>query len=78
MTVDGVYGAIGSFNLQPRSIRYVMEITANFSDAGAVSKLDAAFRSDAAAAKKAGKVKDLDIPVMPIKGLIHKRMFNQL
>ncbi len=78
MTVDGVYGTIGSFNLQPRSIRYVMEITVNFSDTEAVSKLDAAFRNDIAAAKKAVKVKDLDIPVIPIKGLIHKLMFNQL
>ena len=77
-TVDGSYGTIGSFNLQPRSIRYVMEITLNFSDRQAVSELDAAFKKDIAAAKKANKVKDLGIPFMPIKGLIHKLMFNQL
>ena len=78
MTVDGSYGTIGSFNLQPRSIRYVMEITVNFSDRQAVSELDSAFKKDIAAAKKANKVKDLGIPFMPIKGLIHKLMFNQL
>ncbi|MDO8806555.1 MAG: phosphatidylserine/phosphatidylglycerophosphate/cardiolipin synthase family protein [Elusimicrobiota bacterium] len=78
MTVDGSYGTIGSFNLQPRSIRYVMEITLNFSDRQAVSALDAAFKKDTGAAKKANKVKDLGIPYMPIKGLIHKLMFNQL
>lgn len=78
MTVDGVYGTIGSFNLQPRSVRYVKEINVNFSGREAVSELDAAFGRDIAAARKAVKVKDLDIPVMPIKGLIHKLMFNQL
>jgi len=78
MTVDGTYGTIGSFNLQPRSIRYVMEITMNFSDRQAVAELDAAFRKDCSLAKKASKVKDLGIPYMPIKGLIHKLMFNQL
>jgi len=78
MTVDGAYGTIGSFNLQPRSIRYVMEIAVNFSDRQAVGELDAAFRGDIAAAKHARKVKDLQIPAMPIKGLIHKLMFNQL
>ncbi len=78
MTVDGSYGTVGSFNLQPRSTRYVMEINVNFSDRRAVADLDAAFKKDIAAAKKADKVKDLDIPVMPIKGLIHKLMFNQL
>ncbi len=78
MTVDGSYGTIGSFNLQPRSIRYVREIAVNFSDRGAVSALDSAFARDIAAAKKVNKVKDLQIPYMPIKGLIHKLMFNQL
>jgi len=78
MTVDGAYGTIGSFNLQPRSIRYVMEIAVNFSDRQAVGELDAAFRADIAAAKHAKKVKDLQIPAMPIKSLIHKLMFNQL
>lgn len=78
MTVDGSYGTIGSFNLQPRSIRYVAEIALNFSDRQAVSELDSAFKKDIAAARKAGKVRDLGIPVMPIKGLIHKFMFNQL
>ncbi|MCM2267364.1 MAG: phosphatidylserine/phosphatidylglycerophosphate/cardiolipin synthase family protein [Elusimicrobiales bacterium] len=78
MTVDGVYGTIGSFNLQPRSIRYVMEITVNFADRQAVSALDDAFRADMAAAKHAKKVKDLQIPKVPVKGLIHKFMFNQL
>ena len=78
MTVDGSYGTIGSFNLQPRSTRYVMEINLNFNDRQAVSELDSAFRKDIALAKKANKVKDLGIPVMPIKGLIHKLMFNQL
>jgi cardiolipin synthase len=78
MTVDGSYGTIGSYNLQPRSQRYVMEITLNFSDRQAVAELDAAFRADIAAAKHAKKVKDLGIPYMPIKGLIHKLMFNQL
>ena len=78
MTVDGSYGTIGSFNLQPRSTRYVMEIALNFSDRQAVSEVDAAFKKDIAAAKKANKVKDLQIPFMPIKGLIHKFFFNQL
>jgi cardiolipin synthase len=78
MTVDGSYGTIGSFNLQPRSTRYVMEITLNFSDRQAVGELDAAFRNDIAAARHAKKVKDLGIPYMPIKDLIHKLMFNQL
>ena len=78
MTVDGSYGTIGSYNLQPRSQRYVMEITLNFSDRQAVAELDAAFRADIAAAKHAKKEKDLGIPYMPIKGLIHKLMFNQL
>lgn len=78
MTVDGVYGTIGSFNLQPRSIRYVMEIAVNFSDRQAVAELDESFRKDCSLAKKANKVKDLGIPYMPIKGLIHKLMFNQL
>ncbi len=78
MTVDGVYGTIGSFNLQPRSMRYVMEIAVNFSDRQAVAELDQAFKADCAKAKKAAKVKDLGIPYMPIKGLIHKFMFNQL
>lgn len=78
MTVDGSYGTIGSFNLQPRSTRYVMEITVNFSDRQAVSALDEAFRKDIGAAIKAEKVKDLGIPVMPIKGLVRGLMFNQL
>jgi cardiolipin synthase len=78
MTVDGSYGTIGSFNLQPRSIRYVMEIVVNFSDRQAVSELDSAFKKDIAAAKKVNKVKDLQIPFMPVKGLVHKLMFNQL
>lgn len=78
MTVDGSYGTIGSYNLQPRSQRYVMEIAVNFSDRQAVAGLDAAFRDGIARAKHAKKVKDLDIPFMPIKGLIHKLMFNQL
>ncbi|MDD2805444.1 MAG: phosphatidylserine/phosphatidylglycerophosphate/cardiolipin synthase family protein [Elusimicrobiales bacterium] len=78
MTVDGAYGVIGSYNLQPRSQRYVMEIAVNFSDRQAVADLDAAFRNDIAAAKHARKVKDLGIPYMPIKGLVHKFMFNQL
>jgi len=78
MTVDGSYGTIGSYNLQPRSQRYVMEIVVNFSDRQAVADLDAAFRKDIAAAKHAKKVKDLGIPFMPIKGLVHKLMFNQL
>ncbi len=78
MTVDGSYGTIGSFNLQPRSIRYVREIAVNFSDRGAVSALDSAFAKDIAAADKVNKVKDLHIPYMPIKGLIHNLMFNQL
>ncbi|MDP2865169.1 MAG: hypothetical protein Q8O90_02885, partial [Elusimicrobiota bacterium] len=71
-------GTIGSFNLQPRSIRYVVEIAVNFSDRQAVSELDSAFKKDIAAAKKANKVKDLSIHFMPIKGLIHRFMFNQL
>jgi cardiolipin synthase len=78
MTVDGVYGTVGSFNLQPRSIRYVMEVAANFTDRAAVAELDASFGQAVAKAKKARKVRDLDIPFMPIKGLIHKLMFNQL
>lgn len=78
MTVDGSYGTIGSYNLQPRSQRYVMEIALNFSDRQAVAELDAAFRAGIARAKHAKKVKDLNIPFMPIKGLIHKLMFNQL
>jgi cardiolipin synthase len=78
MTVDGSYGTIGSFNLQPRSIRYVREISVNFSDRGAVATLDAAFAKDCAAAKKAATVKDLQIPKSPIKGLVRKLMFNQL
>lgn len=78
MSVDGNYGTIGSFNLQPRSVRYVMEITLNFYDRQAVSELDSAFGKDIAAAKKANTVKELGIPKMPIKGLIHKLMFNQL
>jgi len=78
MTVDGSYGTIGSFNLQPRSIRYVREIAVNFTDHGAVSTLDAAFAKDIAAAKKAEKVKDLNIPKSPVKGLVRKLMFNQL
>jgi cardiolipin synthase len=78
MTVDGAYGTVGSYNLQPRSQRYVMEIAVNFADRQAVADLDAAFRKAAAAAKHAKRVKDLDIPFMPIKGLVHKLMFNQL
>ncbi len=78
MTVDGEYGTIGSFNLQPRSIRYVREIAVNFADRAAAAELDAAFARDIAAAKKAVKTKDLDIPVMLIKNLVHKLMFNQL
>jgi len=78
MTVDGGYGTVGSFNLQPRSIRYVMEINLNFNDRQAVSELDSAFGKDIAAARKAVKVKDLGIPTMPVKGLVHKFMFNQL
>jgi len=78
MTVDGSYGTIGSFNLQPRSIRYVREIAVNFSDRGAVSTLDAAFAKDIVAAKKAEKVKDLNIPKSPVKGIVRKLMFNQL
>ena len=78
MTVDGAYGTIGSYNLQPRSQRYVMEIVVNFADRQAVADLDASFRKDIAAAKHAKKVKDLGIPFMPIKGLVHKLMFNQL
>ncbi len=78
MTVDGVYGSVGSFNLQPRSIRYVMEVAANFSDRAAVAELDASFGRAIAKAKRARKARDLDIPYMPVKDLVHRLMFNQL
>lgn len=78
MTVDGAFGVIGSFNLQPRSMRYVEEIAVTFSDRQAVAELDSAFRADCGRARRAAKVKDLGIPFMPIKGLVRKFMFNQL
>jgi phosphatidylserine/phosphatidylglycerophosphate/cardiolipin synthase-like enzyme len=65
MTVDGSYGTIGSYNLQPRSQRYVMEITLNFSDRQAVAELDAAFRADIAAAKHAKRLRTLAFPTCP-------------
>ncbi len=78
LTVDGIFASVGSFNLNPRSIRYDSEVSVNVLSREFVGELDLDFATAIARARHIRRPEELDLHPSPLNRIVRRYFFNQL
>ncbi len=78
MVVDGLYAAVGSYNLHPRSERYEGEMLVNTLSKDTASNVVNAFEKDLAKATRVNAAADITVPTTAFSILASRFFFDQL
>ena len=78
MVVDGLYAAVGSYNLHPRSERYEGEMLVNTLSKDTASNVVNAFEKDLAKATRVNAASDITVPTTAFSILASRFFFDQL